>query len=156
MGGPSKPNKQMDDFRKALMDWDLGDLGFEGSQYTWCNNRDGSEFTKERLDRALVNGAWQHLYDTNSVITLPVQCSDHNPIMIASKIFAHFQNLIKRIFRYEVAWDKKEGCEEIIKRAWQGSLKDGTKADVTRRGLERCRFQLRQWNHESRRKSQQD
>ncbi|KAF5465358.1 hypothetical protein F2P56_015374 [Juglans regia] len=153
MGGPTKPNKQMDDFRQALMDCELGDLGFKGSQFTWYNNREGSEFTKERLDRALVNGAWQQLYDINSVTTLPVQCSNHNPILISSKNFALIQNPTRRIFIYEFAWAKKEGHEEIIKRAWQGSLKVGTKADVTRRGLQRCRFQLRQWNHESRRKS---
>lgn len=69
MGGPPKPSEQMDDFRQTLMDCDLGDLGFERSQFKWCNNREGTNFTKEKLDRALANCEWQQLFYFNSVNT---------------------------------------------------------------------------------------
>ncbi|XP_041011395.1 uncharacterized protein LOC121255185 [Juglans microcarpa x Juglans regia] len=50
----------------------------------------------------------------------------------------------------EVKVKSQEGYESLIKRAWKGSLQSGSKADVTRRGLERCRYQLREWYNISR------
>ncbi|KAF5459775.1 hypothetical protein F2P56_019693 [Juglans regia] len=53
-GATLKPYRQMEIFREALEDCGLSDLGFEDSKYTWCNGREGREFTKERLDRVVI------------------------------------------------------------------------------------------------------
>jgi hypothetical protein len=46
---------QMDQFRNALVNCQLTDLGFIGSKYTWTNCRSDGNFVKERLDRAVAN-----------------------------------------------------------------------------------------------------
>ncbi|KAF5470993.1 hypothetical protein F2P56_011472 [Juglans regia] len=146
----------MEAFRQTLAYYGLGDLGFEGSLFTWCNNIEGPNFTRERLDRGLANCAWQDLFYSNSVSILPTICSDNNPLLISSSSFTPSFIKNKRVFRYEASWAKQEGCEFVIKRAWHGSLQSGSKADVTRRGLERCRFQLREWYNWIRNSHQQD
>lgn len=47
--------QQMERFREAVDACGLSDLGFQGSKFTWCNNRAGHQFTKERLDCAFGN-----------------------------------------------------------------------------------------------------
>ncbi|KAF5458655.1 hypothetical protein F2P56_022668 [Juglans regia] len=145
----------MEDFRQTILDCNLGDLGYEGSQFTWCNNREGPHFTKERLDRALVNCAWQQLFNFNSVNILPVQTSDHNPLLVTTQnSFSPAFTSQRRLFRYEAAWTKQKDCDDIVKKAWYGALQHGSKADVIRRGLERAIFQQREWNCISRRNQQ--
>ncbi|KAF5465338.1 hypothetical protein F2P56_015356 [Juglans regia] len=58
VGGPLRPYGQMECFREALEDCDLSDMGYVGNKFTWSNNRGGTEFTKERLDRAFCNPQW--------------------------------------------------------------------------------------------------
>lgn len=49
--GPARrPYGQMEDFRATLEECRLSDLRYKGDKYTWYNNREGSDFTKERLD----------------------------------------------------------------------------------------------------------
>jgi hypothetical protein len=38
---PARPYSQMRAFQSALTDSGLGDLGFKGPKYTWCNGRGG-------------------------------------------------------------------------------------------------------------------
>ncbi|KAG7947040.1 hypothetical protein I3843_14G073700, partial [Carya illinoinensis] len=146
-GSLPRPFKQMEDFRQSLAECNLGDLGYVGSQFTWCNNREGINFTKERLDRGLVNCVWHDLFDSNSVTILPTICSNHNPLYISSKASEFTPCTHKKIFRHEASWAKQEECVAVIKRAWQGPLKTSSRVDITRRVLERCRFQLREWNN---------
>jgi hypothetical protein len=53
---------QMDQFRNALINYLLTDLGFIGSKYTWTNSRCDGNFVKERLDRAIANSEWRAIY----------------------------------------------------------------------------------------------
>ncbi|KAF5453767.1 hypothetical protein F2P56_023488 [Juglans regia] len=108
----------MEDFRIAVMDCGLVDMGYIGSKFTWCNKREGYEVTKYRLDRALVNEAWLNLFVLNQVFVLPVQCSDHNPILIQCTNPAPFETPKQKVFRCEVAWGNREGCMELIKTVW--------------------------------------
>ncbi|KAF5459757.1 hypothetical protein F2P56_019677 [Juglans regia] len=64
-GSNIRPFKQMEDFRLALLDCGLMDIGFEGSKFTWSNKREGAKFTKCRLDRALANVEWLNLFGSN-------------------------------------------------------------------------------------------
>lgn len=45
----------MNDFRSALVDCQLSDLGFTGAGFTWSNRRSDGYFTKEQLDRVVAN-----------------------------------------------------------------------------------------------------
>ena len=117
-GSTTRPFKQMEDFRLALVDTGLIDIGFIGSKFTWCNKRVGSEFTKCRLARALVNDEWLNLFEVNQAYVLPGICSDQNPLLIQSLIPTQVEGPKQKVFRYEVAWGKREDCAEIIKAAW--------------------------------------
>lgn len=50
IGGAFRNEAQMECFWTTLGDCNLGDLGFQGSKYTWSNKRDSVAFVKERLD----------------------------------------------------------------------------------------------------------
>ena len=52
----------MDQFRNALGNCQLTDLGFIGSQYTWTNCRHDGNFVKECLDRVVANMEWRGIY----------------------------------------------------------------------------------------------
>jgi hypothetical protein len=43
------------EFKQALADGNLADLGFMGPKFTWCNGRSRDDFTMERLDLAVAN-----------------------------------------------------------------------------------------------------
>ncbi|XP_042950258.1 uncharacterized protein LOC122282367 [Carya illinoinensis] len=118
MGGVDRPFFQMERFREALDECELGDLGFVGSRFTWCNKREGRSFIKERLDRVLGNTAWPNLFDTTMVHVLPVENSDHTPLLVSC--FHHQEEHItkKKLFRYEAFWSKRQESKDIVHRAW--------------------------------------
>jgi len=43
------------------------DMDYAEPKFTWCNERQGSDFTKERLDRAVSNGEWGSLFNVVEV-----------------------------------------------------------------------------------------
>ncbi|KAF5462771.1 hypothetical protein F2P56_018752 [Juglans regia] len=115
-GATDIPFLQMERFRKALDVCELSDLGFNGSRFTWCNNREGRGFIRERLDRAFGNKDWPSLYENSIVQVLPVINSNHSPLLVhyfnqEEEKLAH-----KRIFKYEAFWSKKQECRDIVKR----------------------------------------
>lgn len=79
-GGQARPEKLMNDFCEVLTACDLRDLGYEGTQFTWCNNRQGEGRIFERLDRFLVNSKWCDFFPFESVSHGQVAYSDHCPI----------------------------------------------------------------------------
>ena len=51
-------HNQMEDFRVALENCELTDLGFTGHKFIWTNWRPRSAHTQQRLDRAVNNKDW--------------------------------------------------------------------------------------------------
>lgn len=101
-GASYRPFKQMATFRSALNDSDLIDLGFIGDIFTWSNNREGREFTKERLDRACGNTTWIDSFNSYSVALLNCTHSDHGPLFVQIKAQQPTQAR-RKIFRFESA-----------------------------------------------------
>ncbi|KAL0407262.1 UNVERIFIED_CONTAM: hypothetical protein Slati_4040100 [Sesamum latifolium] len=54
-GGPPRLNWQMRNFRTALTECGLSDIGFTGSPFTWINRHASPYTVYERLDRACAN-----------------------------------------------------------------------------------------------------
>lgn len=132
----------MEDFKEALVDCDLGDLRCMGSKFTLCNNREGNDFIKERLDRALVNCDWHSLNEMNHVFVLTVQSSDHNPLLISCQNRETEFLPRTKIFKYEGSWARNEECAAITKNAWICTVSAANKVEFTGKGLERCRDRL--------------
>lgn len=64
-GGLPKDQSKIDKFNGLINDLSLIDLGFKGSKYTWCNNRQGHDRVRERLDRTLSNIEWVTTFPTS-------------------------------------------------------------------------------------------
>ena len=62
IGALLRKEGQIDQFRNALVNCQLTDLGFIGSKYTWTNCRHDENFVKERLDHAVANSEWRAIY----------------------------------------------------------------------------------------------
>ncbi|XP_042939489.1 uncharacterized protein LOC122274518 [Carya illinoinensis] len=144
-GSHARPFHQMEAFRSVVNDCGMQDLGYNGDCFTWSNRREGSDFTKARLDRAFVNKDWRDLKLINSVLILPAQCSDHNPIFVACSSSTVAKIPRPRIFRYEAAWGKKEECGLLVKQAWLQSCHLSPKLKASREGLKNCRENLKAW-----------
>ena len=73
---------RMEAFRDVISICQLEDLGFLEPKFTWCSKREGEDFIKERLDRALANHQWQDLYPVRQVEIMSSCSSDHSPIHV--------------------------------------------------------------------------
>ncbi|XP_042980012.1 uncharacterized protein LOC122310200 [Carya illinoinensis] len=144
-GSHARSFNQMEAFRTVVEDCGLQDLGSSGDNFTWSNRREGSDFTKARLDRAFVDKDWRDLKFINSVLVLPAQCSDHNLILVTCSSSYAAKTLRPHIFRYEAAWGKREECSLIVKQAWLLSCHLNPKTRASREGLNNCREKLKTW-----------
>lgn len=132
----------MENFRLAIEDCGLGDLGYMGDMFTWSNNRECDQFTKERLDRAFSNPAWQDLFIFSSVSIGADQSSDHRPIII--KMDCSMQNVThgEKPFRHEVSWALREECPLLVKEEWKKHMLASNKLSRATEGLQRCKDKL--------------
>lgn len=81
-GGGIMPEWRMRDFREALSDAGLIDIGYTGYDYTWCNNHEFPSTIEERLDRVVVNSGWHALYPAAQVQHLSTRNFDHLPLLL--------------------------------------------------------------------------
>lgn len=81
-GGAAKQGLLMENFRNALKDCGLKDLGFEGPSFTWTNRRSVDQLISERLDRCVGNVEWQQCFSFFSIIYLDFWRSNHRPILL--------------------------------------------------------------------------
>lgn len=112
-GGPPRGAIPMLNFRRALVDCGLKDLGFFGSKFTWCNR-----YTKERLDRACSTPSWSAMYPCSRVVTLPPNKYDHNPLLIEVKAEPFAQRRRSRRFRFEEMWAQHQDSTSVIQQGW--------------------------------------
>jgi hypothetical protein len=145
-----KPPRQMQEFKKVLEDCQLLDLGFEGPRFTWCNDRYGaSDFTRERLDRAMANDSWVGLFDMVEVQVLPRNISDHNPLLVSFSNSMDIQWSKSRMFRYEPCWAKQKDPQNIIKQVWKVKQKSSSPWDDVQNKLLGCKQSLKKWVRKS-------
>ncbi|KAL0436253.1 UNVERIFIED_CONTAM: putative ribonuclease H protein [Sesamum radiatum] len=109
-GGSSRPQWQLRNFRMALSDYDLSDIGFRGDPFTWSNRHPFPNTIQERLDRACANLGWSRLFPSASVMHIPMNCSDHKAILI--RFHDNPNCTIKRARQHEAASIRKE-LEEL-------------------------------------------
>ncbi|KAL2926353.1 hypothetical protein RDABS01_011626 [Bienertia sinuspersici] len=120
-GGNGFKVNEAETFRDAIESCHMMDLGFNGHEFTWTNNRAGDHNVQERLDRFLANQLWKDLFLGSFVTHLSRRRSDHLPIMLCLKGYPRAKNerKKKKLFKFEEIWLKENMCEEIIKEAWQ-------------------------------------
>ncbi|MBA0590817.1 hypothetical protein Gorai_019509 [Gossypium raimondii] len=72
----------MAEFRSALEDCLLYDVGYTGRWFTWERGRFASKNIRERLDKSVPTPNWLHLFPDISLEHLSHSFSDHCPLLI--------------------------------------------------------------------------
>ena len=113
-GGAPRPMQMMQNFRDALVDCELEDMGCTGELFTWRRRR-----LRERLDRAVCNGQFLGLCPHVKVRNAPHSKSDHRPIFVdtegdvAGDQHRQFQK------QFEARWLQEENVMQLVTDAWE-------------------------------------
>ena len=67
----------MEGFRRAVNACGFINLGYEGPEFTWCNQRSAGERIRLRLDRVLATTDWKDHYKDARVLNVVDSTSDH-------------------------------------------------------------------------------
>lgn len=97
----------MESFRKVV---ELYDFGFKGDKFTWSNNQEEGNYTKERLDRAFANKRWREVYSHVLVDRQVARFSYHKPLILSIREGMGRNQMRNKLFRYEAWWRKEEQC----------------------------------------------
>lgn len=81
-GGALYPQWLLNVFNEALLDTGLYDMNLTGHQYTWERDRGTTDWAEVRLDRALTNSSWLHLFPLAKLFNLKGSTSDHSPLLL--------------------------------------------------------------------------
>jgi hypothetical protein len=152
VGGDSRPEQQMEGFRGAIRDFNLGDLGYKGSKFMSCNKREQGIFVKERLDRGLASPEWCSLFPNAGIEVEATFCSDHLPLWLR---FDYCYRTPHKLFRYEACWNATDDCEELIRQAWARETYGSNGVEETRKKLLNCQSALMEWSKYKRKREQQ-
>ncbi|KAK3211754.1 hypothetical protein Dsin_016460 [Dipteronia sinensis] len=141
VGGLRKNWKQMSNFRKAVEDCGLSDMGFRGPIFTWSNKRESSAMISKRLDRGICNKEWDNLYSKSTIHHLDFWGSNHRPLLLKAKgvenqgIQGNFVQKRRR-FYFEECWVNEEeflsnivACGSLLD-SWNASKKRELRTNI--------------------------
>lgn len=106
-------NKWSDMFNQIINTYELRDIHLSGGKYTWSNNQ--SIPTLEKLDRVLMNKAWETHFPMTNIRKKPRIMSDHNPLTLSVDQKVEHK---RKPFRFEISWLHQEGFKGKLKEIW--------------------------------------
>lgn len=121
-GGVPRGQSCLDRFREALEGCDLHDLGFTGDVFTWRNKQfREKDYIRERLDRAVANGAWRECFPLVHVKNGDHFHSDHRPVVVYLEGCrgAGLARSGESAFKFEASWLQEERCADVVAEAWE-------------------------------------
>ncbi|KAA3470848.1 reverse transcriptase [Gossypium australe] len=119
-GGLPREKKRMEDFRNALEDCQLIDVGYSGNWFTWERGNLPKTNIRERLDRGVANVNWMSMFPEANIKHLVHSTSDHCPLLITTikeEYISRPEN-----FKFEAWWVLEETFEAEVKRIWDSAL----------------------------------
>ncbi|KAH9764852.1 hypothetical protein KPL70_001671 [Citrus sinensis] len=152
LGGNDRNVNMISEFREALCECNLIDLGCKGYPFTWSNGRFGQHFVEERLDRFLCNKKWREKYVDCAVVNLETWTSDHCPIIMEvqakGSALSYARKRTSRI-HYEDAWSSYEGCKDIVDKEWRrhGNWKCADPVWLFKQTTKSSMAQLKNWSN---------
>ena len=115
MGGNPRAMRKILNFQCFVADCELMDLGYNGYRFTWCNNREGENIIRERIDRAFGNIHLREMFPHMQVFNVDPSGSDHHLLHVN----CCYKGVKKaRSFRFEPMWVKHSDYLSTIKRGW--------------------------------------
>ncbi|OMO99624.1 Endonuclease/exonuclease/phosphatase [Corchorus olitorius] len=96
----------------------LSEIPAKGQFFTWTNNREEDQVVWERLDRAFANPTWFRQNDKARLLNLPVEHSDHGPIILQTEELTPFKRrpyrkrLEQEIASKQASLDTIQSCAE--------------------------------------------
>lgn len=84
-GGSLRSQWQMNDFRDAIRNWNLKEIPFDGSMFTWSRGNTPQTRIAERLDRAIATGDFMHMFHTLKVNHIDSNAPNHSPIVLSTE-----------------------------------------------------------------------
>ncbi|XP_060200547.1 uncharacterized protein LOC132628799 [Lycium barbarum] len=111
IGGLPHRNAESYDFFECMDSCGMMDIGYIGSNYTWCNNWTPSLRIWKRLDRVFVNDQWAQKYNSNTVKHLPRVGSDHRPLL-----FKNFREIVTSDWRLHIQGNPMWKLQQKLKR----------------------------------------
>ncbi|OMO96596.1 Endonuclease/exonuclease/phosphatase [Corchorus olitorius] len=130
--------------RECLNQYRLAKVKAKGLHFTWSNRRGENEITWERLDRAFANPKWFELNENVVLENLPINVSDHSPLLLCLEKSKMFN---KRPYRFELMWTTHPQCEKVITNAWKINA-NGYAAFRLMRKIGTTKEKLKLWNRE--------
>ena len=106
------------------------------------NNREEEGFVMERLDRAFATANWVNSYPHYSLHNLPIDDSDHGPILLNFEQILPFRY---KPFRFELMWLNHPNCKDMILQAWRIQSK-GSRAAQLFAKLSSVKKETLKWN----------
>ena len=82
-GGNGICRRRVMEYTGCMDYYNLIDLGFSGTKYTWTNKRDIGDLIQQRLDRVWANSSWKVAFPEALVKHLARNNSDHCPLLLS-------------------------------------------------------------------------
>ncbi|KAL9682674.1 hypothetical protein QQ045_014479 [Rhodiola kirilowii] len=140
-GRGGRLNWQMANFRQALEECHLADLGYVGSPFTYSNRRKGNDEMRGRLDRAVGNSEWMQAHPKGQVHHLNIHVSDHCIIMLDIDSDGEWKR--RRPFRFAAMWMDNPEFSDVMSNIWEAGR--GCSGSWSER-LDVCKEKLKAWN----------
>jgi hypothetical protein len=128
-GGAARAPGCMEEFRRALEDTGLEDLGFVGDAFTWRNNWHLTVgYVRERLDRAVANVSWRCMFPLYKIINGDPRHSDHRPVVaiLNEQSVPISDGPREPSFHFEASWLQEDDCIQVVEEAWNSAFDDGS------------------------------
>ncbi|KAK9748972.1 hypothetical protein RND81_02G093800 [Saponaria officinalis] len=139
MKGGSRAQWQMNNFRDTVDECRFREVPYEGYMYTDDNGQEGVANRQSRLDRALATESCLELYPYAKLVNMDREWSDHAAVKVHLEQAVGAEQKQSTLFRFEQILVGEEGCEEVIKSAWERG------ADDVVTSINQCARKLRAW-----------
>ncbi|XP_070057363.1 uncharacterized protein [Nicotiana tomentosiformis] len=113
-GSPHRMSKSLS-FIQCIIDCELLDVGYTGSDFTWYIGWCPNKRVWQRLDRVLINHDWLNLFDSTQVSHLIRTGADHSPLLITMKSKMRDP---KKYFRFLDFWIEEIDFISVVEQAW--------------------------------------
>ena len=135
----------MDGFKKAVDYCGFQDLGYIGSDFTWCNMQERENIKYLRLDRAFATTEWIGKFGGMKALHIVDSTSDHCALVISNSTSKHHSQ--EKRFHFEALWTKNADYKAIIEASWRMRVDLSTLEGIME-NLKSCAAELTKWSSE--------